>query len=253
MVSISKYVTQELDKSVAQDLTEVARTLAEARHVPNDPLQSVSVLTTKIERELSQCMLLAKTRIRTGFGFCVDAVKEMARTDSTIDLEALKENVEVAFSRFESVAMAKDMCTQVMQGTSWKSLLGLDETSMQLLYKGAKKLFDSLKYPEAEAAFFFLTTIDYAQYAFWLGLGHAAFQLDNINQAINAYEMADSCQPGSIWPHIYMANCFEILHDFEEALVSLQNAELELISNVDKDENLLYEIQNRITHLKNKK
>lgn len=239
-------ITEELEKIVSEEVGAVAHTLAEAVHVPNDPLQSLELQEGKIERELSQCMRLAKTRIRDGFKFCIRSVQELARTDLTINLAALEQNVDIAFSRFESVASAKDMCSKVMEGTSWKSLLGLDDVSMDLLYRGAKSLFEKGHHPEAEAAFFFLSTVDYAQYAFWVGLGHAAFQLGNLNQALNAYEMADTCQPGSIWPHIYMANCFEALRDFEEAHICLEAAERELLDSPDKDSELLADLKVRI-------
>jgi len=252
-VTLSNKVTDELDKEVSEEIGVLAHQIAEGVHNPQDPLQSLDVHANKIEHELSQCMLLAKTRIRDGFKFCVAAVQEMAQTDTSIDFEALKENVNVAFSRFDSVAAAKDMCTQVMEGISWKSLLGLSDTSMDLLYRGAKKLFDAGNHPESEAAFFFLTTIDYAQYAFWLGLGHVAFHLSNLNQAINAYEMASSCKPGAIWPHIYMANCFEALHDFEESVISLQQAQDELLSSPDQDQGLLIDLRERITNAKTRR
>lgn len=240
--------SEALSEPFVTEVKEIAQAIAKEAHDPTDPLQNLDVLSQKIEHELSQCMLLAKTRIRDGFNYCVQAVKELAQTDSSINLQELQENVNVAFGRFESVAQAKDMCTKVMQGKSWKELLGLSDVSTNLLYQGAKKLFDAGKHPESEAAFFFLTTIDYGQYCFWLGLGHAAFHLNNINQAINAYEMADTCQPGSIWPHIYMANCFEALHDFEESLHSLQTAERELQSNPDKDTGLAMDLRERIAN-----
>jgi len=236
----------ELEKIANESLKATAHHLAEEKYQPEDPLQSLEVQEAKIERELSQCMLLAKTRIRDGFRACVEAVEGLARLDNSIDLAALQKNVDYAFSRFETVAMAKDMCTQLMEGHSWKELLGLDDTTMLLLYRGAKTLFDTGHHPEAEAAFFFLTTIDFTQYVFWLGLGHAAFHLNNINQALNAYDMADTCQPGSIWPHIYMANCFEAQYDYEESFICLKAADQELARSQEKDETLASELKSRL-------
>lgn len=248
----SNDLAEELEKTINEDLGSIAHTIAEGVHTPGDPLQTLDMQAAKIEHQLSQCMLLAKTRVRDGFNYSIKAVQELARTDTLINLDALKENVNVAFSRFDTVAIAKDMCTKVMEGTSWKTLLGLDDVSMELLYRGAKHLFDLGHHPEAEAAFFFLTTVDYAQYAFWLGLGHAAFHLGNINQSINAYEMASTCQPGSIWPHIYMANCFEALHDFEESLICLKAAEQELLNSPEKDQELAIDLRERIANARSK-
>ncbi len=251
-MALSKKVSEDLEQQIETNINIIARDVAEEMHIPDDPLQSIDVQTKKLEHELSQCMLLAKTRIRDGFIYCVNAVKEMAHTDSSIDLKALEENVETALGRFETVAIVKDMCSKVIDGTSWKSLLGLHDTSVDLFYRGAKKLFDSGRYPESEAAFFFLTTIDFAEYVFWLGLGHAAFHLGNINQALNAYDMASSCSPNAIWPRIYMANCFEALHDFEESLLALRSAEQELKNSPDKDHALEMDLQERIRNAKSR-
>ncbi len=243
---MSNDVTGELEKLANQSLEETKHHLAEEKFTGEDPLQNAEFIEAQLEHELSQCMRLAKTRIKDGFTYCARAVDDLARTDTTIDLDALKENVNRAFSRFDTVARAKDMCTLLMQGISWKELLGLDDRTMELLYRGAKYLFDLGHHPEAEAAFFFLTTIDYSQYAFWLGLGHAAFHLNNLNQALNAYEMAEECKPGSIWPNIYMANCFEAQHDYEESLIYLKAAQDQLHASDQKDEMLAQELLTRI-------
>ncbi len=239
-------VTDELEKLANQSLEATKHEIAANSFKGDDPLQNFELHEGQVERELSQCMLLAKTRIKDGFTYCVKAVEELARLDTNIDLEALKENVNRAFSRFDTVARAKDMCTLLMQGMSWKELLGLEDKTMELLYLGAKHLFDLGHHPEAEAAFFFLTTVDYSQYVFWLGLGHAAFHLNNLNQALNAYEMAESCQPGSIWPSIYMANCFEAQRDYSESLNYLTAAQNQLLASGEKDQILSQELKARI-------
>lgn len=245
-------VTVELEQQVAKSLGPISKAIAEEVHMPENHLQTIDMQAKKIEHELSQYMLLAKKRIRDGFQNCVEAVKALSAIDPQIDIESLKENVNQAFSRFDTVAIAKDMATKVVEGKTWKTLLGLSDLSMELLYRGAKDLFDSGRHPEAEAAFFFLTTVDYTQYTFWLGLGHAAFHLGNLNQAINAYEMADSCVPGSIWPHIYMANCFEALNDYSESLNCLQAAESELQNGQEKNDALSIDLRERIANAKNR-
>lgn len=247
---MTESVAQQLDKSVAQNLGQVSQNLAAAKQSPDNFLETIDGQAKKIEHELSQYMKLAKRRIRDGFYLCIESIEELARVDSQIDLEELQNNVNTAFSRFDSVASAKDMCAKAVDNNSWKELLGLTDTSMNLLYRGAKQLFDKGNHPQAEAAFFFLTTVDFAQCAFWLGLGHAAFHLGNLNQAINAYETADSCQPGAIWPHIYMANCFEALNEYQESLLALQEAERELQSSQDQNHELEIDLQERIANAK---
>jgi hypothetical protein len=76
------------------------------------------------------------------------------------------------------------------------------------------------------------------------------FVLGNINQAINAYETADLCVPGSVWPHIYMANCFETLHDHEESLHALEEAQKEYQEKMEQDPEIGQGLVARINKLK---
>lgn len=243
-------IEDELQKSIDESLETAAHTIAEREHSPQDQLMTLDAHAKTIQHQLSQYMLLAKKHIADGFVFCIESIREIAHTDTSINLESLEHDLTESFSRLDTVATIKDMSSKVVDGASWKELLGLSDDTLQILYKGAKRLFDKGNHPQAEAAFFFLTTVDYKQYAFWLGLGHAAFHLANHNQAINAYEMAESCRPGAIWPHIYMANCFEALHDYQESLTALEKAEHDLLNCTEKDSHLEVDLRERIANAK---
>jgi superoxide dismutase len=167
---------QELEAVLNQEIHEAAQKIAEEKAFEEGPLLPVEARVKKHEHELSQYVQYAKRRCNEGFHLCHDAVCMLAQTDTTIDLQALDANIKEAFSRFDETVHVLEMSNKASEGTSWKDLLGLKENTMQHLYTGAKKLFEGGRYPEAEAAFFFLTTVDFSQYAFWLGLGHAAFR-----------------------------------------------------------------------------
>jgi len=250
MMAQPDMIAQELQKSIDENIETASREIAKKEHLPQDQLMTLDAHAKTIQHQLSQYMLLAKKHIADGFVFCVESIKEIARTDDSINLETLEHALTESFSRLDTVATIKDMSSKVVDGTSWKELLGLTDDTLQILYKGAKRLFDNGNHPQAEAAFFFLTTVDFKQYAFWLGLGHAAFHLGNHNQAINAYEMADSCCPSSIWPHIYMANCFEAQMDYQESLTALEKAQLELNNSQEKDPHLEVDLRERIANAK---
>jgi len=222
-------MTEELESIISDELSLLAKEKALELTGHPGALLSVEQQSVKIEHELSQYVQYAKRRCKEGFEFSINAVSHLAETDASINLEAFRENISEAFSRFDSTARVLEMSAQVAQGTCWRVLLGLTDDTMKWLYQGAKSLFDAGQFPEAEAAFFFLTTVDVSQHAFWLGLGHAAFRLGNLNQAINSYETADLCQPKAIWPHIYVANCFEAMNDFEESNRALEFAHKECI------------------------
>ena len=237
-----------LEDAVRKSLVPIAKSMAEATVSPDMQLLRLDAQARKIEEQLSQYMIYAKRRCTEGFQYCYDIIK----TDPEVDLEAFNNNVSQALNHFNSPVQALELSTQVLAGTSWKLLLGLTDITTFALYKAAKGLLDEGKFPEAEAAFYFLTTLDFAQDSFWLGLGHAAFRLNNFNQAINAYETAANCKPTSEWPHIYLANCFERMNDFHEALVALQDAVRVLALNNEPDSALMRELHDRMAYVKNR-
>ncbi len=247
-MSANNEVIQAIEAAIGTSIKSCAKKMTQT--ASENILESKEAHETRIGYQLSQYMLYAKKRCVDGFCCCFDVVKELAQTDPQIDIGSLESNVRSGLSRFDTVAALHQMSQQVQTGTAWKELLGITDDSLQLLYRGAKQLVDVGLHPEAEAAFFFLTTVDFKQYAFWLGLGHAAFHLGNINQAINAYEMANSCKPDSFWPHIYAANCFEALNDYHEALESLERADKNYQSVADSDPQLAQLLQERIAKAK---
>jgi tetratricopeptide (TPR) repeat protein len=233
-----------LEETVQNNLAPIAKAIAESTASPDMQLLRLDSQTKKIEAELSQYMSYAKRRCLEGFQFCYDIVK----TGPDVDLEAFNANVAEALTHFRSPSTALELSTQVLAGTSWKELLGVADTTLFALYKAALDLLETGRFPEAEAGFYFLTTVDFAQDAFWLGLGHAAYKLGNLNQAINAYETAANCRPGSFWPYVYMANCFERMNDFQEALFALEKAQDELLQHENPDLALSGELKERIIY-----
>jgi tetratricopeptide (TPR) repeat protein len=242
-------VVDAIEQSIKAMIQPAAHVAAQETP-PETKLETVEVHEKKIEYELSQYMIYAKKRCIDGFFYCFDSIKEIARTDEQINVVTLELNVKMAFSCFDSVAAANALSLKAQEGTPWRNLLGVTDLSVELLYRGAKRLIDTGLYPAAEAAFFFLTIIDYKQYPFWLGLGHAAFHFGNLYQAINAYEMAEHCEPDAYWPSIYMANSFEKVNDYHEALIALERAYSLYQNSTEKDPQLEHSLFERLTRIK---
>lgn len=245
----SAEVVRALEQSIKEMIKPVSHSVAQA--MPQEtPLESGEVRARKVENELSQYMIYAKKRCVDGFFCCFSSVKELARVDEQINVVALELNVKMAFSNLDSLMEVEKYSEEAQKGISWGDILGITDSSLQLLYRGAQRLIDTGAYPEAEAAFFFLTTVDYKQYAFWLGLGHSAFHFGNLYQAINAYEMAESCEPSSYWPSLHMANCFEKVNDYHEALIALEKAYGIYQSSEEKDLQIEQSLYERIAKTK---
>jgi tetratricopeptide (TPR) repeat protein len=134
----------------------------------------------------------------------------------------------------------------LLQEISWKKQLGISDECMQSLYEGARALFEGKEFNQAEKAFFVVCTIDPSQYAYWIGLGHASFQIRDYQQAILSYSMASAIDSENIWPHIWAANCFEEENDFHYAKVALNEALTLQRSKMPKNLDIIKSLEERI-------
>ena len=110
---------------------------------------------------------------------------------------------------------------RVVSGESWREALRFPKDSLDVLYKGAKMVFEDGRFIEATDCFSFLSWFDARQYDFWMALGHSQFHTANHSAAISSYGIASYCFPSDSWPHIYSATCFEALGDFDQAVRSM--------------------------------
>lgn len=239
---------REIEKEINIGLPELARLVAE------DETGALSKgKADKIKHELEHDFNLYKNRCKEGLLLCIKAVEELAVNNRDINKKELKKDLLRAFSLFDSVEHVKKFGEQVLlEGKTWKELLRFKEATFEMLYKGARSIFDAGKYEEAEKAFFVLSLLDSTQFLFWIGFGHSAFQLENYDEALKAYMAACMAAPGVMWPHIYAANCFEAKKDFEGALLALQEAQE--INNQSEQKNVEVgkELSDRINLLKHK-
>jgi tetratricopeptide (TPR) repeat protein len=179
----------------------------------------------KKEPELLDEIAAHRKKCTEGFGFCLDAIAELAELEPEINLEQLKNNLASSFQKLNSMSALGNQGRQSLEGNSISAVLGFSEETLEWLYKGAKHLFEEERYHEAENAFLFITTFDQKNYAFWLGLGHASFHCNNFTNALKAYAMAQALDPSSVWPHVYAANAFEAIQNYHHALVALELAD----------------------------
>lgn len=247
-----KKLLEELETAVKDGLGPLAEAIAEETSSPEDKLVSSKARAEKLEAEIRENLDAFTKKCRDGFIACVKEVQALGAHDPEIDVQGLRDDLQQAFDQLDSLETVENFGMQVLEGESWSDLLHFKESTLQLLYKGAKHLFDEKRYEEAEQAFSFLITLDAKQYPFWLGLGHAAFHLKNWDLATNAYAMASINDPTSVWPHIYAANCFEAQNNFHHALMALEEA-LEVYKKGGAENKELEEaISRRIAEAKNK-
>lgn len=233
-----KAVEQELEKVLFEEVDLLCEEMS-----PKEKVQ-------KIEAEIRADLKSFKQKCTDGFCYCLDSLKELAEMDPEIRLEKIKGNLQQAFGKLSGLEQVHEFGTQAVDGKSWCDLLGFSQETSEALYKAAKYLFEQERYREAEAAFSFITTFDGTNYASWLGLGHANFHCENFHKAIQAYAIAHWCDQTSVWPHMYAANTFEVLHDYKRALVALEHATKTAEKAPQKDRYMQEALKQRLAMVK---
>jgi len=242
-------IVLELDREINESLAPLCQTIAQEAGLPQEALLSPKAKAQTIENEMKAEINGYRKKCTEGFVLCVDEMQEIARKDPTLDLKVVKQNLEQAFDKLDSLDTIKNYVKEVLSGKTWRELLSISEPSLQALYKGAKHMFDEKRYREAESAFCFLATLDSSQYAFWLGLGHSCFHNKNFKEATNAYAMASMADSAAIWPHVYAANCFEATSDFHHALIALESAKKTSVHSQERNREFEEALNQRIVML----
>lgn len=103
-------------------------------------------------------------------------------------------------------------------GKVWYEVIGLTKDQMTKLYETARGLFEEKRYKEAADAFFTLVSLNAKEYGMWFGYGMAKkLEKENLEQALDAFSVANTLLPGKPEPFIHAAECYIELGDRSEA------------------------------------
>lgn len=114
-----------------------------------------------------------------------------------------------------------------------KEILALTNESFGHLCGIANDFLKQKRYSDAANAFLFLATVAGDNAESWIGFGMASQYLGDFENAIDAYEVAATCQIDNPLPYLYLAKVFFALHQRERASEAI---ELALFHAADKAE-----------------
>ncbi len=199
-----------LPEQLAQELVEEAEAKSPLAHL------DINATTQQFAAEL----LLLRQRCRNGMENILEKLKttpELATKGKALD--------EFLHTTFQAVLTPSTFTRTVLRlvaGETWAEALKIPPESIDLMYQGAKSLFEEGLYEQASLCFTFLSWFDSRQYEFWMALGHCQFHTDSYLAAIRSYGVASVCLPTESMPFLYSASCFEAMGDIEQATLYLQ-------------------------------
>ena len=118
----------------------------------------------------------------------------------------------------------KSFIAAMAKGEMAQTVLQISDEEMGKFYQAAYTLFQRHAYREAADAYLFLVSLNSANHDYWVGLGMSTQMLGDYEGAIDAYELAATCELDNPVSYFYLAKCLFAIHDRENALEALELA-----------------------------
>jgi tetratricopeptide (TPR) repeat protein len=214
-----------LDRAFDELYNTLPEILGEAFIEEKGPKGSLPLLQQsqkKLTNELGIEISTLRQRCRNGLQCILQQLESMTEPEIIIAIPRLKDELCSTFDSLLSPPTFTQIVLRVVSGETWREALRLPRDTLDLLYTGARAVFEDGRFQEAINCFAFLSWFDARQYDFWMALGHSQFHCALHDNAISSYGVAAICLPEESWPHIYSATCYEALGDFEQASRCLQ-------------------------------
>lgn len=202
---------------ICNALPEILGRTAIEEQAANSPLMPMQPDQSHVLHDITLEISTLRQRCRHGLSLILHELH--ANQDPSIRKQArqLEGRLSKAFESVHSSPAFTRVVLAVVSGQTWREAFHLSRDTIDLLYVGAKAIFEDGRFTEAMDSFAFLSWFDARQYDFWMALGHTQFHTSQFSAAINSYSIAFQCLPEESWPEIYSAACFEALGDLDRA------------------------------------
>lgn len=233
-------MASEEEQKILRYLEEVKSFYANAFSQPEKALPRLSSAFSELPHSpdvQQQFSLQVKTifrRFEMGLDALLGVIFDLLRAEGhSAEPPNLLQDYSNALTHLVAMAMAlrsnNDFCISVLlQGETLQEALGITDGELDALYQGVRYLFEQQYYSEAAAAFSFLTFIAPVIPIFWMGLGTCEYHLQRYEAALLAYAMAAQADGLDPLPHLFSAQCYELVNEKERALQSLELARIVL-------------------------
>ncbi|MGC7405650.1 hypothetical protein ACPWR0_06120 [Pandoraea pneumonica] len=117
-----------------------------------------------------------------------------------------------------------DYASFVAGGGALATLAGVDDNDLTVIYRQAAADFAAGRWPQAEAGFRLVATLDVWHYEAWLSLGHCLGRRADYRNALFCFIKAGIVRPSEPQPPFYAAQAYVRLGRRDEALTAFAAA-----------------------------
>ena len=212
----------------------------------NAPLSPLKPNQSQIIHDVELELMTLRKRCRNGLFLILQELHSRQDSSTKERTRRLEDDLSKAFDSILSPAIFTQVVLKVVSGQTWREAFRLPRDTIDLLYSGAKTMFEDGRFTEAMDCFAFLAWFDARQYEFWMALGHTQFHTAQYNAAISSYGIALQCLPDESWPEIYSAACFEAIGDLEQAGRCITTALTREKMKAEPDQGLIKALEEKI-------
>ncbi len=191
---------------------------------PNSVLPE-KALVERYQQEIKDQFAAYRRRQKNGAQVLSDSLEELSKENPELFTDEVLDALERIATLHEKVAQDKKAFSDhIAKGGSIQEFANVDNTTMDCLYQGARRLYLHNEFSAAGDAFLFLTGINPDTYVFWLGLANSDFELKNYNEALSSYEKVIEKNPLDPSYHIALSQCYEALGQKDRAINTIHLA-----------------------------
>lgn len=228
----------DFDKDFLDACRELAATkVAEELLVHPNSLLPPQALLARYQQNMLDEMSTYKKRQKKGASFLSQSLSELAVEQPELFTQEVIDGIARISSLSDRIAVEeKQFNEHVLSGGTIQEFAGVDDTTINCLYQGAKRLYEQDFLESAADAFLFLTGLNPDMDVFWLGLGNAEFYRKNYPQAVTAYSKAIEINPFNPSSHMALSECYETMGEKDKALNTVVLALTTIQDNPEYDD-----------------
>lgn len=125
----------------------------------------------------------------------------------------------------ETAGAQETVLKQLLEhGIKPKDVMGLNDALVEGIYGQAYRLYNTGKYKDAIQLFRLLMMLNATEPRYTMGLAACYHMLKEYDNAVGAYALCSTIDPGNPIPYYHVSDCYIKLNDKHSALLSLEFA-----------------------------
>ncbi len=215
---------------------------------PNSILPEKALLE-RYQQEMKDEFAAYGQRQKNGAQRLSDSLEELSKENPEIFTDEVLDAIDRIATLHEKVAQDKKAFSEhISNGGTIQEFANVDNTTMDCLYQGARRLYDLKQLEAAADAFLFLTGLNPDTHVFWLGLANSEFDRKNYKEALSNYEKVLEKNPFDPSYHLALCQCYELLGQKDKAINTIHLA-LETLKDQPEFEDWKQELEAELIRL----